>query len=265
MTAATNPQRISDINVTALLCDPPRKRAAVTPMFDVMAPCYDAFTTLFSFGMHGQWKRAAVHTVERHCAREALLSPQILDVASGTGDLANEIARRMNNANVTTVDASREMVRVAVMQLRQRDGAPIACTARVRPSVGDMRALALRSGSMDVVMAGFGVCHVPDPNVAVREMRRVLRDGGQLVLLDFYRPETVWRRNVFLRYLAFAGSTVGWIWHRDPMVYGYIAHRIAHFLSWQQCQTMLERHGFRVDAVTTYVGGGIAQHTATAV
>lgn len=265
MNVAAKTQRLGDFGLGAHVRDVRRDREVVAPTYDVIAPCYDAFTTLCSFGMDGRWKRAAVHSVVTYCAHRSLVSPDVLDLASGTGDLANEVARRISRANVSAVDASPEMVRVAVKQLHEHDSAHTPNASRVRTSVGDMTALAVRSQSVDVVMAGYGVRNVPDPNRAVREMRRVLRDGGQLVLLDLYRPETAWWRNVFLRYLACAGGTVGWLWHQDPMVYGDIAGSIDQFMSWRQCQELLERNGFRVDAVTRYVGGGVAQHTAIAV
>jgi ubiquinone/menaquinone biosynthesis C-methylase UbiE len=136
--------------------------------------------------------------------------------------------------------------------------------ARVVTMVGDMNALSLPERRRTLVTSGYGLRNVPDAAQAVREMRRVLRPGGRLVLLDFYRPESDLWRAVLLRYLHVAGNAVGWWWHRDPVVYGYIARSIDHFVSWQRCSTMLEANGFRVHRVTRYLGGGVARHEAVA-
>ena len=97
----------------------------------------------------------------------------------------------------------------------------------------------------------------------MREMARVLRSGGTLITLDFYRPEFSLWRALLLRYLTVAGNLVGWLWHRDPVVYGYISRSIDHFMSWQAFSALLEREGFVVDRVVRHLGGGIALHVAT--
>lgn len=251
------PPKLGDLDVDAHLNDPARKQAFVTPMFDIIAPRYDAFTRLFSFGMDATWKREAVDVI----TRMAVGTRTALDLASGTGDIAVAIARAFDGAHVTALDASPRMIDAA--NARLADGARDRDVAtRVTTMVGDMCAIAVPAASMDLVTAGYGVRNVPDPTQSVREMARVLRPGGVLVTLDFYRPEfTPWRA-LLLWYLSVAGNAVGWWWHRDPIVYGYIARSIDHFMSWQSFSALLEREGFRVERVTRHLGGGIALHVA---
>ena len=256
--AAAAPVRLGALDLEAHLSDPSRKQAFVTPMFDVIAPHYDDFTRLFSFGMDAAWKREAIAAAVRGSGGSVV---DVLDLAAGTGDLAVGIARALPNARVTALDASPCMIDVAIARLSQRDG---DIASRVRPVVGDMAALEFGDGSMDLITAGYGVRNVPDAAQSIREMRRVLRVGGRLVLLDFYRPEPDLWRTLLLGYLQIAGNAVGWCWHRDPVVYGYIARSIDHFISWQRCSALLEANGFRVLHVTRYLGGGVAQHEAIA-
>jgi len=247
--------KLGDLDVDAYLRDPARKQAFVTPMFDIIAPKYDAFTRLFSFGMDASWKREAIATITKSAAGTATA----LDLASGTGDIAVAIARAFPAARVTALDASPGMIYAANARLADTDH---AVSARVTTMVGDMCALAVPTASMDLVTAGYGVRNVPDPTQSVREMARVLRPGGVLVTLDFYRPAfTPWRA-LLLWYLSVAGNAVGWWWHRDPIVYGYIARSVDHFMSWQSFSALLEREGFRVERVTRHLGGGIALHEA---
>lgn len=257
------PFRLGDLDVASHLRDPLRKQAFVTPMFDIIAPRYDAFTRLFSFGMDARWKRAAIEAcVVNEGSVAAVRHPpalRILDLATGTGDLAIALAQRMPHARVVALDASVEMIRHANNRLLK------SSLVAVRTMVGDMGALPMANASVDLVVAAYGVRNVPSAPLAIAEMRRVLRPGGRLMLLDFYRPEQVVWRALFLRYLQGAGNLVGWWWHRDPIVYGYIAHSIDHFMSWQACSVLLATCGFRVERVTRYLGGGVARHDAIAI
>ena len=258
--ALAPPTRLGALDVEAYLGDPNRKQEFVTPMFDVIAPRYDAFTRLFSFGMDASWKREALDAAVSAIRSRAEL--RALDLACGTGDFAVALATALADVQVTGVDASPRMIDEAKQRLAS---ASLANTVRdrVEVRVGDMMALDAADASIDVVTAGYGVRNVPDPAVAVREMARVLRAGGTLVTLDFYRPEfTVWR-TLLLGYLTAAGNAVGWLWHRDAVVYGYISRSIDHFMSWQAFSALLEREGFVVNRVVRHLGGGIALHVAT--
>jgi demethylmenaquinone methyltransferase/2-methoxy-6-polyprenyl-1,4-benzoquinol methylase len=250
-------QRLGALDLEAHLRDPSRKQAFVTPMFDIIAPRYDAFTRLFSFGMDATWKREALTSI----VRGARTATDALDLACGTGDLAVAIARALPSVRVTALDASPNMIDEANRRLTDatRDA---ALATRVTTMVGDMAAIALPTASVDLVTAGYGVRNVPDPRQSVREMARVMRPGALLVTLDFYRPAFAPWRALLLWYLSVAGNAVGWWWHRDPIVYGYIARSIDTFMSWQQFSALLEEEGFRVERVTRHLGGGIAVHEA---
>lgn len=258
-------RKLGSLDLEAHLRDPSRKQAFVTPMFDVIAPRYDDFTRLFSFGMDRRWKRDAVREIAAHARSLGSLKPiRALDLASGTGDIAVAIARELPNALVTALDASPRMIDEANARLA-RGGRDHDVQERVSARVGDMCALSVESASVDIAAAGYGIRNVPDATQAVREIARVLKPGGTLVTLDFYRPQFGPWRTLLLWYLSLAGNAVGWWWHRDPVVYGYIARSIDHFMSWQQFRSLLEREGFEVTRVKRYLGGGIALHIASRV
>lgn len=257
MNAPERPTRLGDMDVEAYLADPQRKQDFVTPMFDVIAPRYDAFTRIFSFGMDAGWKRDVIDVVRQNGTQASTA----LDLACGTGDFAVGIAKALPSIRVTGVDASPRMIDEATRRIAGSVNS--ANSDRVTFRVGDMMQLDAADGSMDIVTAGYGVRNVPDARQSVREMSRVMRSGGTLVTLDFYRPElAVWRK-LLLGYLTVAGNAVGWLWHRDPVVYGYISRSIEHFMSWQAFGTLLEQEGFSVSRVSRHLGGGIAMHVAT--
>lgn len=246
-------RHLGAMDVEAHLDNPAQKQAFVTPMFDTIAPRYDAFTRWFSFGMDAGWKAEALRAAMQAQPRVE----RALDVACGTGDLALSVANAWPGAQVDALDASSEMVRAAVERVRDA-----AASDRVHCAVADLMALPIDAATVELATAGYALRNVPDARFAVRELARVLRPGGTLVLLDFYRPRTSWWRVLLLGYLRVAGDVVGWLWHRDPVVYGYIARSIARFMSWQDMSSLLEREGFRVVSVKRYLGGGIARHIA---
>jgi len=246
--------RLGELDVEEYLSNPDLKQAYVTPVFDLIAPRYDAFTRGFSLGMDRHWKR---NLVER-AAAAVTLNGRVADLASGTGDLAFGLGRARRDVHVTAVDISPRMLALA----RARQAGDQGGATNEAITAGDLNALALATGSCDAITAGYAVRNAPDWRGAVAEAARVLRPGGHLFTLDFYRPESrIWRA-LFLRWLWTAGRIVGWVWHREPMAYGYIARSVDHFVSWRQFAKALDESAFRVVSVHRYLGGGIAFHHA---
>jgi demethylmenaquinone methyltransferase/2-methoxy-6-polyprenyl-1,4-benzoquinol methylase len=248
--------RLDELDLEAHLADPALKQRFVTPMFDIIAPRYDRFTRVFSFGMDRRWKAELTSWMATAIAPRS----RVLDLACGTGDLAFAAGARAVDGDVLGVDASSRMIELA--RLRAQTEAPCG---NVRFTVGDISMLDVQSASIDAVTGGYALRNVPDYTRAVAEIARVLKPGGVVTTLDFYRPESpVWRR-LFLAYLSVAGNWIGWLWHRQPVVYGYIAPSIDHFVSWQRFSRTLAEHGLEVESVRTKLLGGVAIHIARRV
>jgi demethylmenaquinone methyltransferase/2-methoxy-6-polyprenyl-1,4-benzoquinol methylase len=245
--------QLGELDLDAHLRDPELKQQFVTPMFDIIAPRYDRFTRVFSFGMDRRWKAELVAWMRTAIDAES----RVLDLACGTGDLAFAAGERATRGSVIGIDASGRMIELA--RERATREAP---RGNVQFRVGDMSALGVDAASVDAITAGYGLRNVPQFESAIREIARVLKPGGVLATLDFYRPESrVWR-SLFLTYLKAAGNWVGWLWHREPVVYGYIAPSIDHFVSWQRFSATLEQYGLRVESVRVKLLGGVALHFA---
>lgn len=241
------------LDVDAMLADPARKQDFVTPMFDVIAPRYDDFTRLFSFGMDAAWKRELVDRALVACPAPRT----VLDLACGTGDLAFALATRVPTARVTGVDPSARMLEAARARART-DG-----VSHVTFADGTLARTPADTASVDLLTAGYGFRNTPDTDAALAECARVLRPGGVLASLDFFDPANPLWRALFLGYLRVTGDVVGWWWHRTPAIYGYIARSIAAFDTAEAFAARCGRHGFRVDTVETRLFGGIALHLAT--
>ncbi len=239
-------------DLDAALRDSERKQDVVTPMFDVIAPRYDAFTRLFSFGMDAGWKRDLVAAV----SSAAPVASRALDVACGTGDIGIALAAVRSDVYVTGIDPSEQMLAIA----RRRRQSP--SDGRVDFEVGTLAALPVDTGGVDIITAGYGFRNAAELEAAIRECARVLRPGGVLGSLDFFRPRNALWRILFLLYLRVAGDAVGWLWHRTPAIYGYIARSIASFVTADEFSALLRRNGFRVETERHMLLGGIALHVA---
>lgn len=243
-------ERLRTLDLERHLRDPAIKQRFVTVMFDVIAARYDRFTRVFSYGMDAGWKRELVAALPAD-DRPGLA----VDLACGTGDLALAAAGRRPAARVLALDVSRRMVRLAARRFAAHGG-------RVSVSAGDMVRLPLPSASADVVTVGYGIRNAPTPDAALAEIARVLRPGGRLLVLDFYRPRRWWWRTLFLWYLRAAGNLVGWLWHDAPVAYGYIGPSVAGYLSAEEFESALETRGLRVQWVRRKLLGGVALHMA---
>ena len=245
--------RLADLNLERHLADPALKQQFVTPMFDVIAPKYDRFTRVFSFGMDVGWKRELMALVSKSIAPES----RVLDLACGTGDLAFTAGAKTTRGSVLGIDASSIMIEQA--KARASREAP---AGNVRFAVGDLTSIDAPDASVDIITAGYALRNVPHYEQGIAEIARVLKPGGVVATLDFYRPQSsLWRR-LFLFYLSVAGNWIGWLWHREPVVYGYIAPSIDHFVSWQRFSASLDARGLRVETVRTKLLGGVAIHVA---
>lgn len=245
-------ERFRAQDLDAAMADASRKQGVVTPMFDVIAPRYDAFTRLFSFGMDAVWKQDLIDAVVSRSAG----ARRALDVACGTGDLGFSLAVRLPSLLVTGVDPSAEMLAIATARAT-RDA-----TTRVTFHLGEFAALPAASASIEVLTAGYGFRNVPDLDAAVRECARVIKPGGTLGSLDFFLPPNALWRALFLWYLRVSGNIVGWWWHRTPAIYGYIARSIASFVTAEQFSALLQQHGFRIVQTRRMLLGGTALHIA---
>ena len=246
------PHELAQLDVKAVLRDATRKQGFVTPMFEHIAPRYDAFTRLFSFGMDTGWKATLVSWMHEQSPPPA----RIVDLACGTGDLAIAASRAFPNATVTGLDAAQRMVGEATERLR--DGS----LPNVHFVVGDLTATGLESSSVDAVFAGYGFRNIPRLDDGLAEVARVLRPGGRLYVLDFYKPRARWWRALFLGYLRVSGSVVGWWWHRAPVMYAYIADSIDAWVDARAFEDALARHGLRVERRREVLMGGVAMHAA---
>jgi demethylmenaquinone methyltransferase/2-methoxy-6-polyprenyl-1,4-benzoquinol methylase len=236
------------------LNDPALRQRYVTAVFDLIAPRYDSFTRWFSFGMDAAWKREVIELATRATSIGEERSVVVADLACGTGDVASALVGPRRS--VVGVDISLEMLERAAARASDAVG------AAPRFAGADMAALPFADASADVVTIGYGLRNASRLDSALAEATRVLRPGGHLITLDFFRPANALWRQLFLGYLEVAGNLYGWAWHREPAAYGYIPRSIRRFVSPDDLTTELTSRGYDVYYVRPKLLGGVCVHAA---
>ena len=222
---------------------PDRKRAHARALFATIADRYDLITAVLSYGQDARWKRTLINLARVQRGERAL------DLACGTGDIA--CAAAANGARVVGLDITHRM-----LQLAARKSATVALVA------GDMTSLPFGSQTFDLVTTGYGLRNVPDLNLAIDEIARVLRPGGRLLSLDFNRPRPALVRAAYLSYLTVVGAALGWLLHRDPDTYRYIPASIRRYPGAAGVAVLLSSRGFTNVRVIPLLFGLMTLHLA---
>lgn len=222
-----------------------RDPEAVRSMFDRIAARYDLANHLLSGGVDFLWRRRAARLVRQwHPAR-------VLDLATGSGDLALAIARALPTAEITGADFSAEMLAIA------RD------KGLARTVVADALQLPFAEGAFDCVTVAFGLRNMADYGAALREMARCLTNDGHMLVLDFSIPSGPLRlpyRFYLHRCLpAFAGLVTG-----QSDAYEYLGASIENFPKGDAMLRLIEANGFRSARALPLTGGIATIYTATA-
>jgi demethylmenaquinone methyltransferase/2-methoxy-6-polyprenyl-1,4-benzoquinol methylase len=212
-------------------------------MFTAIAHRYDLLNHVLSFNVDRGWRRSLV------AFARARAGERVLDVATGTGDVAIEFARRTRVAGITGLDPSDGMLAVGGEKLaRERlDG-------RIGLVGGDALALPLADASVDVVSIAFGLRNLPDYELGVREMARVLKPGGRLVILEFLPP----RGAALLAYRVYLGTVLpvaGRIISGSAEAYGYLSASIREFMAASEVRSLLASAGLRHVEARRLTGG----------
>jgi demethylmenaquinone methyltransferase/2-methoxy-6-polyprenyl-1,4-benzoquinol methylase len=214
-------------------------------MFDDVAPRYDITNTVLSFAQDRRWRRQT-----RQCL-ELERGNRVLDLAAGTGVSTIELAR--GGAMAVACDFSLGMLRAGRAN-RQRRRVPFVA--------GDATRLPFRDGQFDAVVISFGLRNVSGVPEALREMARVVRPGGRLVICEFSRP--TWRpfRTVYLNYLIRALPWVASRVSSNADAYVYLAESIRAWPAQQDLAALVAAAGWEDVRYRNLTGGVVALHMA---
>jgi len=202
-------------------------------MFDAIAPRYDLLNHVLSAGMDRGWRDRAVDALA--------LSPgaRVLDLCTGTGDLAIAIVHHVNGTRVVGVDFAAEMLRLARVKV---SGASLE--RRIRLVRGDATSIPLPDGSCDAATIAFGIRNVAEPERAIAELARVIRPGGRLAILEFGEPRIPGIRTLYSWYFRYMLPLVGRLISKHQSAYSYLPASVGAFPPPAEFSRLLAATGF---------------------
>jgi ubiquinone/menaquinone biosynthesis methyltransferase len=204
--------------------------ADIRGMFDRIAGRYDRANRIMSAGVDVLWRRKAIRNLTAGIGN----SPRVLDLGAGTLDGAIEILRKRPEAQVFGADFARNMLALGRKKPR---------AAKVEVQVADGHALPYKDGVFDAAFSAFCVRNLRDLGQAMAELRRVVRPGGRIAILEFFRParrRPFWDGFYNARVLPLLGRAVT----GDEAAYRYLPESIAGFLTREEFEARLRATGF---------------------
>jgi len=197
---------------------PNERIALVKRIFNSVTPHYDLLNRLMSARQDVRWRKFTAKRIPANATR-------VLDVATGTGDLAIEIAHRRPRVQVAGVDFVERMMRPAQTKTAAR-----GLNDRIAYAAGDALALPFRNGEFDAATIAFGIRNIPDRAAAVREMARVVKPGGKVMVLEMTFPKSLGLRRFFEWYLNNVMPMIGRTISGNQEAYRYLPASIQDFL-----------------------------------
>ena len=214
----------------------------VREIFSTIPGRYDFLNHFLSLRRDIAWRRFAVRRMR------FFNTLRLLDVATGTADLAIEAARQHPEIRIVGIDFVREMLAPGRQKI-----AECGLDGRIHLLQADAMMLPFPDGSFDAVGIGFGIRNMPDRHGALREMRRVLVPGGRVYVLEMSAPRNRIWRVFFTPYLNLILPGISRLFSRNPTAYLYLVDSIFHFPPPEKFMTMITEAGF----------GGLERHPLT--
>ena len=209
------------------------KKQQVAEMFDHIAFRYDFLNRFLSAGTDIRWRKKAI-------AQLASLQPQsILDVATGTGDMAIMMARQFPAAKIIGIDISEGMLEKGREKLLKAN-----LGGRVNLQSGDSETINYPPASFDAVSVAFGVRNFENLEKGLREIYRVLIPGGKLIILEFSKPKTIGIKQLYNLYMGFLAPQIGKLFCKDKDAYQYLNDSVQRFPEGKEFDDILQSVGF---------------------
>lgn len=219
-------------NVTPYNSSNPKKEQ-VAQMFDNISGRYDFLNSLLSFGIHKGWRKKCVKLLRANNPKN------ILDVATGTADFAIECAK-LNPNNIIGIDISEGMMKFGRDKIEKLD-----LTKLITLENGNAETVIYPDNSFDAIVIGFGVRNFQDLKKGLSNLYRILKPGGQIVILEFSYPTNSLVKAGYSFYFSYITPLVGKIFSKDERAYSYLMESVKAFPNNGNFVTILNETGFK--------------------
>jgi len=207
------------------------KIETVKDIFNEISPRYDLMNRLMSARRDVGWRRFAVKRIPADARA-------VIDIATGTGDVALDIIKYRPEIKVYGVDFVRKMLDLAVIKTERKKASD-----KIKFLVGDAMRLPFPDDSFDASTIAFGMRNIPDRPGAVKEMKRVVRPGGKVIVLEMTFPKSLRMRQFFNWYLNNVIPILGVMITRNKAAYNYLSESIQNFLHPDQLESVFDQAG----------------------
>ncbi|MFO8098697.1 MAG: bifunctional demethylmenaquinone methyltransferase/2-methoxy-6-polyprenyl-1,4-benzoquinol methylase UbiE [Salinibacter sp.] len=209
------------------------KAEAVESMFDTVAPRYDLLNRVLSFGIDRYWRTQAVRLLSDE------QPTRVLDVATGTADLALKAERMLHPREVVGIDLSAEMLRYGREKIERK-----GLSSRISLVQGDAASLPFPDNAFDAALVAFGVRNFEDLTAGLQGIRRVLRPNGRLVVLEFSSPRTAPIKQLYAWYSRHILPRIGGALSPDQGAYEYLPTSVAAFPDGTDFLSRMDESGY---------------------
>lgn len=215
------------------------KKNQVSTMFNRIAPYYDFLNRLLSLGIDKIWRKKAIKALAKE-------NPQlILDVATGTADVALETMRQLQPEKIIGIDISAEMLEIGRSKIKKR-----GLEKTIVLQEGDSEALPYPDETFDAITVAFGVRNFENLEKGLKEMQRVLKQNGKIVILEFSRPRIFPLKQLFNAYFKYLLPTIGRLTSKDPKAYRYLYESVQAFPDGEDFVNILHKTGYNSNECT---------------
>lgn len=228
------------------------KTKQVAQMFDNIAPKYDLLNRVLSLGIDVWWRKKALSYLETAQPKE------ILDVATGTGDVAIMAAKRLHPNSIIGIDIATQMLELGRDKIRAQQLEHI-----IALETGDSQQLRFADNSFDAVTVAFGVRNFEQLEQGLGEMWRVLRPKGNIVILEFSKPHVFPLKQLYNAYFKYVLPLIGRLTSRDTRAYTYLFESVQAFPEGRAFLDILTKTGFSHPQCERLTFGICSIYTAT--
>lgn len=212
--------------------------------FKSIAPSYDFVNHVSSLNIDKNWRKKTIQAIK--FAPEKKI--KALDLCAGTLDLSLLFAKKFTQSQVYSLDFCYEMLALGQNKIaaKQKDQIHMVC--------GDALCLPFANEFFDLIMCGYGFRNLDDPQKAVYEMVRVLKPGGQILILDFFKPAKAFAKIFHQTYGKRLLPIIGGIFSKNKKAYQYLNDSIENFLTLEQMQKLLKENGLHKISARNFFG-----------